>query len=66
MIKRTCKRSSHTWHPWFAWYPIRIDLDQAPDSDCYCWYTVWWEHIERRWHSSQLDGWWEYRFKGLE
>lgn len=27
------------WHPWFAWYPVRI-----PDTRV----CVWWETIERR------------------
>jgi hypothetical protein len=27
------------WHPWFAWYPVRL---QGTDT------RAWWEWIERR------------------
>lgn len=40
------------WHPWFAWFPVRIG-----NHDC-----RWWETIERKGEYSDTCGWeWEFR-----
>lgn len=41
-----------SWHPWFAWYPVRI----GQTHDC-----VWWEYVERKGESGYNGMAFEYR-----
>ena len=45
------------WHPWFAWYPVRVYNDDATD------HRVWLETIERKHNGSAEHGAWAYRMR---
>lgn len=46
----------HTWHKWFAWYPIQLRNGRK----------VWWQTIYRkRYNPINRSNWyWEYKLKG--
>lgn len=47
---REQKPHKHSWHRWFAWYPV-------PTGEGYAWLTT----IERRYHTSLMQEAWECR-----
>ena len=58
----TVRREIAAWHPWFAWFPVRVNVFI---KECGWLYTqfVWWEYVERRMRSrdSADERYWEYQ-----
>ena len=47
------------WHPWFAWYPVRL-----ADHDC-----RWMERVERKgkfYCGVGGESWWEWEYRAQE
>lgn len=44
---RAAVRANGCWHRWFAWYPVTVYVESAPDKPRVYW-TVWMEHVERK------------------
>jgi hypothetical protein len=47
MIWPTHKRNDRVWHPWFAWFPVRIDWVDKGTTHETTW--MWLRMVERKW-----------------
>jgi hypothetical protein len=58
-IRITPSRDIEDWHPWFAWCPVRVDLDAKGRESR----IVWLESLERRYvYVMGCDSYFRYRF----
>jgi len=50
-----------TWRKWFAWYPVKVDIEHTKIKRSVKW--VWLETIERKEHTCDFSLWYyDYRF----
>jgi len=45
------------WHPWFAWYPVKIQTLQEGYTKVSAW--AWWQQV---WQKAESDGWADYMY----
>ena len=57
-VLTTLAKKRSLWHPWFAWYPVVVSLDEELE------HWVWLERLERKWSLGRYGdqkGHWRYR-----